>query len=161
MVVCPHAPGLQEPTHPLVQTGTEAGGRGEAALIPACNHMLCVFLGTTAALSTVGKSQKLLSAARRGVRAHCSCSPASLLSPGRRHTPWPPRVMALEPSNMHGPQDEEPSRDTVLSQLLLFLSFLLRFQSLISRKGGLEDGVLLTKSGSLIPNGFLYTFRCL
>lgn len=76
--------------------------------------------------------------------------------------------MALEPSNMHDPQDEEPSRDTVLSQLLLSLSFLPRFQSLISRKGEFEDGVLFKKtkqkkkkSGSLIQKiGFLYTFRC-
>lgn len=73
---------------------------------------------------------------------------------GGCHTPGPPQVMALEPRNMHGPQDEEPSRDTVLSQLLLSLSFLPRFQSLISRKGEFEVGILLTKSGSLIPNRF-------
>jgi hypothetical protein len=34
------------------------------------------------------------------------------------------------------------------------LSFLPRFQSLISRKGEFEVGILLTKSGSLIPNRF-------
>lgn len=73
MVVCPYAPGLQEPPRPLEQTRTEVGGTGEAALISACNHMLCVFLGTMAALSTEGKSRKLLSAARRGVCVHGIC----------------------------------------------------------------------------------------
>jgi len=59
MVVCPHSPRLQEPTHPWHKQGvsSEGMGAGEAALIPAGNHMLCVFLGTTAALSTEGKSQ--------------------------------------------------------------------------------------------------------
>lgn len=61
--------------------------------------------------------------------------------------------MVLEPSNKRGPQDEEPNRDTVLSQLLLSLSFLPRFQPFISRKE-FEDGVLVTKSGSPIPNRF-------
>lgn len=91
MVVCPRAPGLQEPTHPLVQTGTQARGRGESALISACNHMLCVFLGTTAALSTVGKSQKLLSAARRGVRGPSLLFTCQAPVPGETsHTPASP-----------------------------------------------------------------------
>lgn len=57
--------------------------------------------------------------------------------------------MALEPSDM---QEEEPSGDTDLSQLLLSLSFLTGFQFLISREGEFKDGSLLTKSGSLAQN---------
>lgn len=66
--------------------------------------------------------------------------------------------MALEPSDMHGPQDKEPNRDTVLLQLLLVLSFLTRFQSFISREEGFKDGILLTKLALLFGIGCLYTF---